>query len=322
MKARLPRSLRGMLIKRLRRIFKSLCEYPHVKLWKKIRKGGVGLLLAGACSVPAMSSVVDRPFFRAASVVIVFGASDFEENGGEAPIVFDFHVLDGATSGQAAPDLIGVDGRSINFNTQRFNPIQSGEGSGWEFQINDATFGGAFNSSAPHQTLDANDSYTAFGLDNTTDVDLLGNGSRAARFFVASNVPFDLFAQATNLVATGDFDALDYSNIRYRLRYQVRGGGGVNRWGQSAQDPAPSGNGVTYGGGGPVVTLEGLAAAPTKVFQGERRTARAAGSIMQQAVGFQSRYNLLGSAINGNSYDFSQGTGSLGADIVYTVYTP
>ena len=293
-----------------------------VTFWAKIRIAGAGLLLASCLSAPALSSVVDRPFFRAASVVIVFGASDFQENGGEAPIVFDFHILDGATSGQAAPDLIGADGRSINLNSGLFNPIQSGVGSGWEFQINNETFGGDFISAGPHQTLDANDSYTAFGLDNSTDVDLLGGGGRASRFFVASNVPFDIFGQASNLTATGDFSTMDYSNIRYRLRYQVTGGGGVTSWGQSAQDPAPSGNGITFGGNGPNVSLDGLAGAPLMVFQGEQRTARTTGSIMDQAVGFQTRYNLTGAAINGNNYDFSQGIGTLAADVVYTVYTP
>ena len=286
-----------------------------------MRKGVLGILLAGCVAAPAMSAVADKPFFRAAAVVIVFGASDFEENGGVAPVVYDFHVLDDATSGQAAPDLISADGRSVNYNTSRFNPIQSGESSGWEYQINDSTFGGAFQSSAPHQTLDANDSYTAFGLDEATDIDLLGGGSRASRFYVASNVPFDIFGQASNLTATGDFSTMDYSNIRYRLRYAVSGGGGVNRWGQSAQDPAPSGNGIKYGGSG-VVTLDGLVATPLKVFEGEQRTARTAGSIMDHAVGFQSRYNLRGSTITGNSYDFSQGIGSLGADVTYTIYTP
>jgi hypothetical protein len=194
--------------------------------------------------------------------------------------------------------------------------------SGWEYQINDQTFGGAFNSTAPHQTLDANDSYSAFGLDETTDIDLLGGGNRASRFYVASNVPFDIFGQASNLTATGDFSTMDYTNIRYRLRYQVSGGGGANRWGQGAQDPAPSGNGITYGQNGTLFTLDGLVAAPVKVFQGERRTARINGSIMDHAVSFQSRYNLRGSTINGNNYDFSQGTGSIGADVTYTVYTP
>lgn len=286
-----------------------------------MRKGSLGLLLAGCLTTPALSAVADKPFFRAASVVIVFGASDFEENGGEAPIVFDFHILDGSTSGQAAPDLIAVDGRPANFNTGRFNPIQGGEDAGWEFQINNETFGGTFNSAGPHQTLDANDSYSAFGLDNSTDVDLLGSGNRASRFFVASNVPFDVFGQASNLTATGDFNTLDYSNIQYRLRYNITGGSGVNRWGQSAQDPAPSGNGITYGGSGNF-TLAGLVAAPVKVFQGEQRTAQTPGSIMNQAISFQSRYNLTGASINGNNYDFSQGTGSLAADVTYTVYTP
>lgn len=289
---------------------------------RNTRKGVVGLLLAGCLSAPALSAVVDRPYFRAASVVIVFGASDFEENGGVAPVVYDFNILDNATSGQAAPDLISADGRSINYNTQRYNPIQSGVSSGWEYQINDQTFGGAFNSSVPHQTLDANDSYSAFGFDNATDIDLLGGGARASRFFVASNVPFDIFGQASNLTATGDFSTMDYSNIRYRLRYQVSGGGGANAWGQSAQDPAPSGNGVVYGQNGSLFTLDGLVAAPVKVFQGERRTARIDGSIMDHAISFQSRYNLRGSTINGNNYDFSQGTGSIGADVTYTVYTP
>lgn len=293
-----------------------------VRLRQNIRKGAWGLLVASCVSAPALSAVVDRPYFRASAVVIVFGASDFEENGGVAPVVYDFLMLDDSASGQAAPDLISDDGRTINYNTSRYNPIQSGVSSGWEFQVNDPTSGGAFISSAPHQTLDASDAYTAFGLDGDTDMDLLGGGARASRFYVASNVPFDIFGQATNLTATGDFSTMDYTNIRYRLRYQVSGGGGANRWGRRAQDPAPSGNGVTYGENGTLYTLDGLSGSPVKVFQGEQRTAETSGSIMDHAVSFQSRYNLRGSTINGNNYDFSQGTGSIGADVTYTVYTP
>ena len=133
-------------------------------------------LAAIACSAPASATVVDRPYFKASSIVIVFGADDFEENGGVAPVVYDFYLLDNLASGVAGNDIIGVDGRTINYNTRRYNPIQSGDASGWEFQVNDATFGGTFTSSAPHQTLDADDSYTAFGLDDDTDMDLLGGG--------------------------------------------------------------------------------------------------------------------------------------------------
>lgn len=272
-------------------------------------------------SQEALAGVQDRPYFKANSLVIVFGADDFEENGGQAPIVFDFVSLDNLGSGVAGNDLIAADGRSINYNTSRYNPIQSGDNSGWEFQINDATFGGAFNSTTPHQTLDENDSYTAFGLDDDTDIDLLGNGQRASRFFVASNTAFDIYGQADNLQATGDFSAMDYSNVRYRLRYNVSGGNGVNRWGQNAHDPAVGGSGVVLGQNNSF-TLDDMTGTPVKVFDGGRRTAQSTGSIMQQAVGFQSRYNLIGSNITGNSYDFSMGVGVLSAEITYTIYTP
>ena len=275
-------------------------------------------LLSGSTTFAA---VQDKPFMRAESLVIIFGASDFAEDGGVAPIVYDFYLLNGVSSGQLANDIIAADGRTINYNTQRYNPIQNGEESGWEYQINNATFGGDFISGAPHQTLDANDSYTAFGLDDTTSIDLLGGGGRASRFFVASNVPFDIYAESQSLRATGDFSPLSYENIRYRLRYQVSGGGGVNRWGQSAQDPGVGGSGVVLGQNNNF-TLDDISAGPTKVFDGGQRTARSRGSIMDHAVSFQSRYNLLGSPITGNNYDLSMGTGTLSAEIVYTVYAP
>jgi len=121
-------------------------------------------LIAAGTAIPVSATVVDRPYFKANSVVIVFGADDFAENGGTAPIVYDFYLLDNLGSGVAGNDIIGVDGRTINYNSGRYNAIQSGDESGWEFQVNDAAFGGDFISSAPNQTLDANDAYTAFGL--------------------------------------------------------------------------------------------------------------------------------------------------------------
>lgn len=289
--------------------------------------GSLSGLAALSASVPAMADVLDRPFFKADSIVIVFGADDFIENGGTGPIAVDFLLLDSA-SGTEATDLIAADGRTINYNSQRYNAIHSGDNSGWEFQVNDPTFGGQFNSSPSHQTLDQDDSYNAFGLDDDTDIDLLGAGNRASRFFVTSNSAFDIFAHATNLQTSGDFSSLDYSNIRYRLRYQVSGGGGVNRWGQNAQDPAVGGAGIVVGTGAFLLTLLGLdtldqlSAAPVKVFDGGRRTAASRGSIMSQAVSFQTRYSLRGAGTNGNNYDMSQGVGSISADITYTVYTP
>jgi hypothetical protein len=270
----------------------------------------------------ASAAVKDRPFFRAGNMVLVFGASDFEENGGAAPVVTDFYLLDGA-SGTQGTDLIDADGVTINYNTGRYNPSFSGEGAAWEMQISGQTFGGNFISSGPHQVLEATDAYTAFGLDDDTDIDLLGGGGRASRFFVASNAAFDVYAEATDLIATDAFSALGYENIRYRLRYQTSGGGGVNRWGQAAQDPSIGGTGITFPqNGGGRWHLDDISTGPTKVFDGGRKTARVRGSIMEQAVSFQSRYNLVGAGINGNNYDLSLGTGEIGATVTYTVYTP
>lgn len=290
------------------------------KPWAKIKKLTL-LVGATALSGVATASVIDRPFFNAQATVVVFGASGFNEEGGVAPVVFDFLTLEAGVSGQAAPDLIELDGRPINFNSGAFNAIFSEEAGGNEFQINDAVSGGEFNSTGPNQILNATDSYNAFTLDDVTDVDLLNGGARASRFFIASNSAFDIYAHADNLDTAGTFDALDLSNIRFRLRYQVVGGGGAARWGVRAQDPAVGGTGIVL----PQtrnIRLDAISSGPTKVFDGGRKTAAEPGSILQQSVGFQALYNLIGSGINANNYDFSLGSGSIAADVTYTVYVP
>jgi hypothetical protein len=297
------------------------------KKWQRISLAALGLCLT--FTPPVSADVVDRPYLRTGPVVIVFGASDYLEAGGVAPVVGDFLLLDDAStggSGQAGTDLITGDLRPINYNTQRFNPINSPEEAGFEYTITDPTFGGAFNSVGPHQTLDGNDSYDAFGLDETTDITRQGGGGRASRFYVASNAPFDIFARASNLTNTGGFSSLGYENIRFRFRVQTTGGGGTNRWGTAAQDPSIGGSGVVIGQTpGPLATLDDLSGAnPVKIFDGGRRTAARRGNILEQAVSFQARYNLrqAGAAANANNFDFSLGTGTLAADVTYTIYSP
>ncbi|MEP6341686.1 MAG: hypothetical protein ABJ275_00055 [Maricaulaceae bacterium] len=282
-------------------------------------------LVVSACALSlscvAAASVLDRPFFRANATVVVIGAGDFNDNGGVAPVVFDFLHLENGVSGTAATDLIGLDGRPVNLNSGLFNPIFSEDAGGNEFQINDAVSGGEFNSTGPNQILNATDSYNAFVLDEDTDVGLENLGTRASRFFVASNSAFDIYAHANNLETTGTFDALDLSNIRFRLRYQVTGGGATNRWGERAQDPAIGGAGIIF----PQTTairLDAISSGPTQVFDGGRRTAAEPGSLLEQAVGFQARYNLLGDDNTATNYDLSLGSGSIAADVTYTVYVP
>jgi len=281
-----------------------------------------------AVSAPAYASAIDRPFLRVSSMVILIGASDFSNNGGEAPVAVDFNVLDNVSSGTAAPDIIGVDGVTTNFNTGRFNATEDGSGSGYEFEINDAVSGGAFTSSGPHQTLDENDSYSAFEIDEDTDLSV-NLGNRASRFLVVSNVPFDIYAQADDLTATGDFSGLTLANINYRLRVQRTGGSGVWRWGQRAQNPSTGGLGTIAA----INDLGDMSAGFTKVFDGGRRTAAQRGTLLQQAVSFQSRYRLQstnplglpllpGALPDLANYDLSMGAGELGATVTYTVYTP
>ena len=277
---------------------------------------GAFAIFTVSAGLPGNAGVVDKPFVRATAVVIVMGGNDFSENGGTAPFAVDFNLLTSA-SGTAANDLIAVDGVAMNYNTGQYNAISNGAGSGYEFEIIDPTFGGTFTSVGPHQTLDANDIYSEFGLDDDTNLDIV-TGRRVSRFLVASNAAFDIYGQASNLVATGDFSTLDYSNIRYQLRFQRTGGSGVWRWGQRAQNPAPGGAGIINA----VNDLSDMTAAPTKVFDGGRKTARNRGTLLQHAVSFQSRYRLVGAGAAINNYDLSMGAGALGATVTYTIYTP
>ena len=70
--------------------------------------------------------------------------------------------------------------------------------------------------------------------------------------------------------------------------------------------------------------LGDMSAGPTKLFGGGRRTARFRGTLLEQAVSFNIRYSLSGAADaeDDEAYDFSMGVGTIGADVVYTVYTP
>ena len=265
-------------------------------------------------SSPAYAAAADRPFFRAGPVVIIFGGSDFFENDFEAPVVSDFYLLGDVASGSQGNDIIDGDVYTVNYP---FDPIH-GEDAGWPFQITGQTFGGAYTSNPSFQVLDENDSHTAFGLDNDTDIDLLGNQVRFAWFFVTSNAPFDVFAQSRNLVATGDFTGLDFSNIGYRLIVRTPASSSI---GQDAQNPSVGGGGIVLGNSN-AHTLADMSGTPTKVFDGGRKTARANGTIASQAAGFASVYRLLGANINGNNYDLSMGTGNLSADVVYMIYAP
>lgn len=279
------------------------------------------LLTAGSTLfAPATQAAIDRPFFRALPLVVVIAATEDEANGGVAPVAVDFNLLTPASSGTAAPDLIGIDGFVFNANSG-FDAGHDYSGGASRLTIDDETSGGNFGNPGGGDIdyLEATDRLSAFGIDGTTDI-TTRRARNVSRFLVVSNTPFDIYAEASNLTRTGDFTALNYENIGFRTRLNRAGGSGLGRWGDAAQNPAVGGSGLDAS----LDDLSDISTGPTKIFDGGRRTARIRGSLLEQAVSFNIRYalSLTPDGSDTNSYDFSMGAGTIGADVTYTVYTP
>ena len=281
-----------------------------------------GGLAASMLAGTAYASIIDRPFFQVLGVVVVWGGSDFSDSAGTAPVVSDFVLLTPA-SGSAGADIIAGDVFSVVTGT--LDPINSagtaGDTAGSIDPITGATTGGTFTDGGTNTgVLDAGDSLAAFGLDASTDVASGLVASHNSSFYVASNAAFDIFAQTTNVVATGDFDTagLDDSNISFAMGVTISGNDGL-AFGANAQDPSTGGSGVDPA----IDSLDDLAT-QTKVFDGGQRTAASAGNLAAQSVRFDSVYafdtDTTTAGVQG--YDLSDGVGTLSADVTYTVFVP
>jgi len=282
--------------------------------------GGVAATLMAST---AYASVIDRPFFQVLGVVVVWGGTDFDDGSGtQAPVVSDFVLLTPA-SGTAGADLITGDVFSVV--TGSLDPIEDGataaDGTAVFDPVTGETSGGVFTDAGTTGVLDADDTLTAFGIDATTDVSGGLVGSHNSSFYVASNAAFDIFAQSSNVVATGDFltDGLDDENISFAMSIDVAGDDGL-AYGGAAQDPTGGATGVVA----TVDSLDDMAGGDTKVFDGGQRTAASVGSLAAQSVRFDSVYSLDSDTATAGvqGYDLSLGVGTLQADVTYTVYVP
>ena len=277
------------------------------------------LLLAGGAAAlmtasTAYASIIDRPFFQVLGVVVVWGADDAETDN--TPVVSDFVLLTPAT-GTAGADLIAVDGGTVVTGT--LLAVKDGvvNTDGTTAAVNPVSGGadnGTFADNGTTGVLDAADTLTAFGIDANSDVGAGMVQTHNSSFYVASNAAFDIFAQSSNFAATGDFNvgatALDESNISFSMALTVSGDDGL-AYGANAQNPG------TFPG--TVTALDGMAVA-TKVFDGTQRTASARGNLASQSVRFDNTYTLDDGT--GLGYDLSMGSGTVQADVTYTVYVP
>lgn len=288
-----------------------------------IKKLALAAGLAAMVTAPAAyASVIDRPFFKVLGVVIVWGA----DGTGNNPVVSDFYLMDNA-SGTAGSDIVGGDVTAVLTGT--LDPVDF-TGSGDVAEVDPITgevSGGAFTGNGDG-VLNAGDSLGAFEIDDTTDVAGGLLGQHESSFYVASNTAFDVYAQTSNVVATGDWldpdltdgvkEGLNDENITFAMAVATSDAN-YAQMGAAAQDPTGT------AGTGYVTTVDSLddmnAANPVKVFDGGQRTAASTGSIMQQSVRFDMTYGLQDDAGNAG-YDLSLGAGTLQADVTYTIYVP
>ncbi|MEP6344086.1 MAG: hypothetical protein ABJ275_12305 [Maricaulaceae bacterium] len=291
-----------------------------MKRLTKIRSALLGCTLMSGFVQPAVAQITDRAFFSANALVVVIAGTEDEANDGQAPFVVDFALLDFTPSGSEAFDLIRGDGFVVNSNSG-FDAGHDFSGGATRIDVNDEITGGSFGNPGGGDIdyLEATDSLAAFELDGDTDVNTR-DARNVSRFLVASNVAFDIFVESTELTRTGDFTDLDYENIGFRAQLNRSGGSGAGRWGDSAQNPAIGGEGIDE----TINDLGDMSSGPVKLFDGGRRTAALRGSLLEQSVSFNIRYSLSGSAdaANVNDYDLSLGSGTIGAEVSYTVYAP
>ena len=267
-------------------------------------------LLASASNLGASAQTSNVQRFEVFGLVIVWAA----DANGNAPIASDF-VIDSGTGSTAAGsgdlDLINTDVFTVV--TGSLEAAADSETGPAPFRLRllgDGTdrfdIGGTGN-----QVLDASDTFNAFQL----GPDTFPNSRRSfvsSSFYVASNTAFSIDAQASPSAGT---DQDDFERIQVRLRVAESGNDGL-AFGSAAQFPH-TGDSNTAGSAVPNNSPLSDFQTPQRIFEGNRRTARLPGSIVEQSVRFDARYRY-----NSGAYELSQGVIDTAADVVYTVYIP
>jgi hypothetical protein len=270
------------------------------------------MALALALSVnPSLAAIDDTTHFRVLGMLVVWGADG--QTGGQAPIVSDFIVNTGtgtraATSGDR--DLIAADAFTVV--TGSLDPVadEFEDVNGMPIIIQNPLGRANFSTDTNNdRVLDASDAFSAFSLRSTTDMNLRLS-EISSSFYVASNVPFTIEAQARKLGATSDFS---FNRMRMWLTVTASGNDGL-AFGSAAQLPHSAG---ATGGISATNRRLNTLVTPQIVFRGDRRTARVRGTLAEQSVRFNIRYRY-----NDGPYDLSEGAYDATAEVVYTLFIP
>ncbi|MEO1553852.1 MAG: hypothetical protein AAFR82_07930 [Pseudomonadota bacterium] len=272
----------------------------------------VGMAVTGMLSNVTHADTIDRPHFEREGLVIVWAA----DAAGTAPVVSDF-ILDtgnGTTAGGSGDvDLIASDAYAVVTGTlvSTQDGIASATG-GMPFLLTNTGSGTIDTDTNGDGVVSGADAFTAFGIQNLSDarVDAVRQSSS---FYVASNVPFAIDAQAFTPSTFTEFILLLITRVQ--LSVTPSGDDGL-AFGASAQLPHSGGAAAGFA---PSFRLWDLRT-PQNVFTGNQRTAATPGSLADQSVRFDAEYAIAAANLTG--YDLSLGTFDFQVEVVYTVYVP
>lgn len=271
-----------------------------------------GIAMSGMLFSAVSADTIDRPHFDVEGLVIVWAA----DAAGTAPVVSDF-ILDSGNGTSAAGsgdvDLIASDAYAVVTGTliSTQDGVASATG-GMPFLLTDTGSGTIDTDTNGDGVVSGADGFTAFGVQDISDarVDAVRQSSS---FYVASNVPFAIDAQAFTPSTFTEFILLLIT--RMQLSITPSGDDGL-AFGSSAQLPHSGG---AAAGIAPSLRLWDLRTAQN-VFTGNQRTAAAPGSLADQSVRFDAEYAIAAANLAG--YDLSLGTFDFQVEVVYTVYVP
>lgn len=255
---------------------------------------------------------IDRPAFNVEGVVIVWAA----DAGSNVPLVADFVIDTGSgTSAAGSGDVDLISGDTHTVVTGTLSPTQdsfSGATGGIPFVVTGSGSGTFSTDTNNDDRVSALDSFSPFELGGGTDIRVEGTRQYSS-FYVASNVPFAIDAQAFTPSTFTEFILLLITRVD--LSVTPSGDDGLS-FGDQAQLPHSGG---PTSGFAPTLRLWDLRNA-RNVFTGNQRTASGRGTIADQSVRFNAEYSI--SAANLGGYDLSLGTFDFEVEVVYTVYVP